>query len=114
MGLKRMEAKSKVWIEAGGEVVAGDGKMDLLKLIDETGSIQKAAGQKGMSYRHAWGFLQKMEKRGGLKLVETQIGGREGGGAKLTPQGTDFLRRYSAFREGLDEYIEKKFRQAFR
>lgn len=111
---KRMEAKSKVWIEVGGEVVAGDGKMDLLNRIDETGSIQKAAGQKGMSYRHAWGFLQKMEKRGGIKLVVTQIGGREGGGAKLTPQGKDFLRRYSAFREGLDEYIEKKFRQAFR
>lgn len=33
-----------MWIEAGGEVVAGDGKMDLLKGIDETGSIQKAAG----------------------------------------------------------------------
>ncbi len=114
MGPKRMEAKSKVWIEAGGEVVAGDGKMDLLKRIDETGSIQKAAGQKGMSYRHAWGFLQAMEKRGGIKLVETRIGGREGGGARLTAQGKDFLRRYLAFRNGLDEYIEKKFRKAFR
>jgi molybdate transport system regulatory protein len=109
-----MQVKSKVWIEVGGEVVAGDGKINLLERIEETGSIQKAAGEIGMSYRHAWGFLQKMEKRGGIKLVVTQIGGREGGGAKLTPQGKDFLRRYSAFREGLDEYIEKKFRQAFR
>jgi molybdate transport system regulatory protein len=114
MGPKRMEMKSKVWIEVGDEVVAGDGKMDLLKQIDETGSIQKAAGRKGMSYRHAWGFLQTMERRGGLKLVETQIGGREGGGAKLTPQGRDFLRRYLAFREGLDEYIENKFKKAFK
>jgi molybdate transport system regulatory protein len=110
---QKMQVKSKVWIEAGGEVVAGDGKINLLGGIEETGSIQKAAGEIGMSYRHAWGFLQKMEKRGGIKLVVTQIGGREGGGAKLTPQGKDFLRRYSAFREGLDEYIEKKFRQAF-
>jgi molybdate transport system regulatory protein len=109
-----MEAKSKVWIEAGGEVVAGDGKIHLLKRIDETGSIQKAAEQLGMSYRHAWGFLQKMEKRGGIKLVATQIGGRQGGGARLTPRGKDFLRRYSAFREGLDEYIENKFRKAFK
>jgi molybdate transport system regulatory protein len=109
-----MQVKSKVWIEVGGEVVAGDGKINLLERIEETGSIQKAAGEIGMSYRHAWGFLQKMEKRGGIKLVVTQIGGREGGGAKLTPQGKEFLRRYSAFREGLDEYIEKKFREAFR
>jgi molybdate transport system regulatory protein len=111
---QKMQVKSKVWIEVGGEVVAGDGKITLLERIEETGSIQKAAGEIGMSYRHAWGFLQKMEKRGGIKLVVTQIGGREGGGAKLTPQGKEFLRRYSAFREGLDEYIEKKFRQAFR
>jgi len=111
---QKIQVKSKMWIEAGGEVVAGDGKINLLERIEETGSIQKAAGEIGMSYRHAWGFLQKMEKRGGIKLVVTQIGGREGGGAKLTPQGKDFLRRYSTFREGLDEYIEKKFRQAFR
>ena len=111
---QKMQVKSKVWIEAGGEVVAGDGKIDLLERIEETGSIQKAAGEIGMSYRHAWGFLQKMEKRGGIKLVVTQIGGREGGGARLTPQGKEFLRRYSAFREGLDEYIEEKFRRAFK
>ncbi len=111
---QKMRVRSKVWIEAGGEVVAGDGKVDLLERIEGTGSIQKAAGEIGMSYRHAWGFLQKMEKRGGIKLVETQVGGREGGGAKLTPAGKDFLRRYSAFREGLDDYIEEKFRRAFK
>jgi molybdate transport repressor ModE-like protein len=70
--------------------------------------------RKGMPYRHARGFLRKMEKRGGLKRVETQIGGREGGGAKLTPQGGDFLRRYLAFCEGLDENIENKFKKAFK
>ena len=114
MKYQKMQAKSKVWIEAGGEVVAGDGKVDLLERIEETGSIQKAAGEIGMSYRHAWGFLQKMEKRGGIKLVETQVGGREGGGAKLTPAGKDFLKRYLIFREGLGEFIEERFRKAFR
>jgi molybdate transport system regulatory protein len=114
MKTQKMRVKSKVWIEAGGEVVAGDGKIDLLERIAETGSIQKAAQEIGMSYRHAWGFLKKMEKRGGIKLVETQVGGREGGGAKLTPPGKEFLKRYSSFREGLDEYIEDKFQRAFR
>ncbi len=114
MAPERMQVKLKVWIQAGGEVVAGDGKVHLLELIGESGSIQKAAERLGMSYRHAWGFLQKMETRGGLNLVETQIGGRGGGGARLTPQGKDFLRRYSAFREGLDEYIEEKFKKAFK
>jgi len=114
MKKEKMQAKSKIWIEAGGEVVAGDGKINLLERIEETGSIQKAAEEIGMSYRHAWGFLQKMEKRGGIKLVETQVGGREGGGAKLTPEGNDFLKRYLTFREGLDEYIGEKFKKAFK
>jgi len=111
---QKMQVKSKVWIEAGGEVVAGDGKVHLLQRIEEMGSIQKAAEGIGMSYRHAWGFLQTMEKRAGIKLVVTQIGGREGGGAKLTPLGKDFLKRYLGFREGLDQYIEEKFKKAFR
>lgn len=111
---QKMKVKSKVWIEAGGEVVAGDGKIDLLERIAKRGSIQKAAEEVGMSYRHAWGFLQKMEKRGGIKLVQTQVGGREGGGAKLTPPGKEFLKQYSAFRKGLDEYIEDKFKRAFK
>lgn len=107
-----MQVKSKVWIETGGEVVAGDGKVHLLRLIGELGSIQKAAERLGMSYRHAWGFLQKMGTRGRFKLVETQIGGRQGGGARLTPQGMNFLRRYSGFRDGLEEYIEEKLKKS--
>jgi len=109
-----MEVRAKVWLEKDREVVAGNGKVDLLKKIDETGSIQKAAERMGMSYRHAWGFIRKIEKRSGIKFVETQIGGREGGGARLTPQGKEFLKRYSTFRDGLDEYIEKKFKRAFK
>lgn len=114
MKSQKIQVKLKVWIEAGGEVVAGDGKIDLLERIEKMGSIQKAAEEIGMSYRHAWGFLQKMEKRGGIKLVETQVGGKEGGGSRLTPLGRDFLQRYLTFREGLDEYIEDKFKKAFK
>ena len=35
MKTQKMKVKSKVWIEAGGEVVAGDGKIDLLERIAE-------------------------------------------------------------------------------
>ena len=108
-----MDVKFKVWLENKGEVVLSNGKFGILKKIDQLGSIQKAAEQFGMSYRHAWGMLQKIEKRSGLKLLETQIGGREGGGAKLTPEGKAFLAHYEAFSKGLDELIQKKFKKAF-
>jgi molybdate transport system regulatory protein len=109
-----MEIKYKVWLEKDGEVVAGNGKVGLLKLVNELGSIQKAADKYGMSYRHAWGMIQKMEKRGGLKLVETQVGGKEGGGAQLTSQARKFLSEYDVFRKGLDQSISNKFKSAFK
>jgi molybdate transport system regulatory protein len=109
-----MNIKSKVWVEMDGEVVVGNGKISLLKMIDEMGSIQRAADKMGMSYRHAWGFIQKIEKRSGIRFVDTQIGGKDGGGAQLTLQGKDFLKKYLTFRDGLDDMIEKKFKAAFK
>jgi len=109
-----MEVKFKVWLQKEGEVVAGDGKVRLLKLIERHGSIQKAAQENGMSYRHAWGAIRKMEMRSGLKLVETQAGGRAGGGARLTAPGRDFVACYGRFSDGLEEIIQKKFQETFR
>jgi molybdate transport system regulatory protein len=109
-----MELKFKVWLEKDGEVLVGNGKVGLLQRIDELGSIQRAAEKNGMSYRHAWGMIQKIEKRSGFKFVETQVGGKEGGNARLTPQGKEFLNQYSAFRRGLDEVIGKRFLKAFK
>jgi molybdate transport system regulatory protein len=109
-----MEIKFKAWLVEGGEVLMGNGKIGLLQRIDELGSIQKAAERNGMSYRHAWGMIRKIEKRSGFKFVETQIGGKEGGGAQLTSQGKEFLNQYSAFRKGLDGVVEKKFTAAFK
>ena len=108
-----MDVKFKVWVEKRGEVVLSNGKFNILKTVDRLGSIHKAAEQFGMSYRHAWGMVQKIEKRSGLKILETQIGGSEGGGANLTPKGKAFLEKYEAFSKGLDELIEKKFRKSF-
>jgi molybdate transport system regulatory protein len=108
-----MEVRFKVWLENKGEVVLSNGKFGILKKIDQSGSIQKAAEEFGMSYRHAWGMVQKIEKRSGLKLLETQVGGREGGGAKLTPDGKTFLAQYEAFSKGLGELVQKKFRKSF-
>ena len=48
-----MEIKTKFWIENKGEVVLGGGKTALLLAVDRLGSIQRAAEEFGMSYRHA-------------------------------------------------------------
>jgi molybdate transport system regulatory protein len=72
----------------------GPGKVRLLELVSETGSIRKAAAQMKMSYRKAWLLLQALEKTFREPLVATETGGRAGGGAKLTPLGVRVAARY--------------------
>ncbi len=105
-----MEIRSKFWIENKGEVVVGSGKTALLLAVDRLGSIQRAADGFGMSYRHAWGAIKKIEQRAGFKIVETRLGGRDGG-AQLTPRGKAFVKTSDALFEDLQTAVEKRFRQ---
>ena len=103
-----MEIKVKFWIENKGEVVLGMGKIALLLAVDRLGSIQRAADQFGMSYRHAWGAIKKIERRAGFRMVETKLGGNEGGGAKLTPRGKAFAQVTDSLLKDLQKTVEKR------
>ena len=108
-----MEIKSKFWIENKGEVVLGGGKTALLLAVDRLGSIQRAADKFGMSYRHAWGTIKKIEQRAGFKIVVTRLGGRDGG-AQLTPRGKKFIEKADHLLRDLERVVEKRFRQNVR
>jgi len=106
-----MEIKAKFWIENKGEVVLGGGKTALLLAVDRFGSIQRAADEFGMSYRHAWGAIKKIEQRAGFKIVDTKLGGLDGGGARLTTKGKAFVDRVDFLLSDLQKVMEKRFRQ---
>ena len=72
----------------------GPGKVRLLELVAETGSIRKAAAGMKMSYRKAWLLLKALEKTFHRPLVETARGGARGGGARLTALGKAVVTRY--------------------
>jgi len=108
-----MEIKTKFWIENRGEVVLGGGKTALLLAIDRLGSIQRAADEFGMSYRHAWGAVKKVEKRAGFKILETKLGGKDGGGAQLTPKGKQFVCKADYLLRDLQAVVAKRFKQKF-
>ncbi len=105
-----MEIRSKFWIENKGEVVIGSGKTALLMAVDRLGSIQGAADQFGMSYRHAWGAIKRMEQRAGFKLVETKLGGKDAG-ARLTAKGKVFLETADALFKDLQGQAQKRSRR---
>lgn len=108
-----MEIKSKLWIEVDGEPVFGRGRRFLLHAIDKYGSINQAAKEINISYRKAWSYIKAMEERLGIKLAERQAGGRNGGGAVLTEDAREFLKKYEQMEEGIREMVDKKFGKIF-
>jgi molybdate transport system regulatory protein len=72
----------------------GPGKIRLLELVGETGSISAAGRAMGMSYRRAWLLVDSLNRCFREPVVLTRLGGRAGGGAELTPFGHDVIRRY--------------------
>jgi molybdate transport system substrate-binding protein len=77
----------RLWLERSGEAILGPGRLELLEAIDRCHSISAAARQLGMSYRRAWLLVESINRAAGVELVRRQTGGREGGGAALTPRG---------------------------
>jgi molybdate transport system regulatory protein len=73
--------------------------MRLLDAIVETGSISSAGRKLGMSYRRAWMLIDDLNSSFQRKVVSTTLGGKEGGGAKLTPFGEEVVKRYRAIEE---------------
>ena len=104
-----MKVRIKIWLESDGQNVLGDGRLKLLKAIEETGSINAASEKMGLSYRHAWGQIQKLEKRLDMKLVEPKTGGKGGGGTKLTENAKRFLSDFEEVRCEIDTYVHEKF-----
>jgi len=104
---------SNLWLERDGQVVLSKWRVRLLEAIAETGSISAAAERMNVSYRRAWDKLDEMEKGLGVQLVERQVGGVHGGGAKLTEAGRDYVTRFKQFAQGIDEIITHHFEQAF-
>ncbi|MBS7281052.1 MAG: LysR family transcriptional regulator [Candidatus Freyarchaeota archaeon] len=99
--------KTKIWLELDGESLLGKGGAELLENIDRTGSLTQAARNLNISYRYAWGYLKKIEKRIGKPVVETFKGGTEGGGGmKLTPVGKYLLRKYNRFESFIGHALE--------
>ncbi|MBL8511819.1 MAG: LysR family transcriptional regulator [Betaproteobacteria bacterium] len=80
----------------GDEIALGPGKIKLLRLIDETGSISAAARAAGMSYRRAWLLVETMNACFTQPLVATETGGAKGGGAKVTDLGREVATLYAA------------------
>jgi molybdate transport system regulatory protein len=69
-------------------------RIALLQHIAEQGSITRAAKSAGLSYKAAWDAIDELNNLAQKPLVERSVGGRGGGGAKLSEEGVRVLRLY--------------------
>ena len=72
----------------------GPGKIQLLENIEACGSISAAGRAMDMSYKRAWDLVDEINRICRQAAVERQTGGKNGGGAVLTPFGRSLVARY--------------------
>src|SRR5215468_8438231 len=83
-----------VRIDLDREDRIGPGKILLLEKIREFGSISAAGRAMDMSYKRAWDLVDEINRICRQPAVERQTGGKNGGGAALTPFGLSLVARY--------------------
>lgn len=101
----------QLWLEDERGEGFGRGRVQLLRLIEERGSLSKAAKELGMSYRGAWGKLKKAERIAGVALVEAS--GTKRDGYSLTPEGRELVERFRQWYADVERYAEERARELF-
>jgi molybdate transport system regulatory protein len=85
-----------VRIDLGPHGRLGPGKLKLLEQIATHGSISGAGRAMNMSYRQAWSLVDQLNSAFKEPVVQSQTGGKSGGGAVLTDFGRLLLIHCSA------------------
>lgn len=106
----KQELKPQIRILFRKAIAMGPGKADLLRAIEETGSISAAARKMEMSYRRAWLLVDTMNQAFKSPVVVTLTGGKAGGGAAVTEFGKEVLRRYSTMEEKASASVARELR----
>ena len=105
--VSKQSQKPQIRIMFRKAIAMGPGKADLLRAIQETGSISAAARKMDMSYRRAWLLVDTMNRCFREPLVASATGGPGGGGAEVTAFGRQVLARYAALQESVERAMDR-------
>ena len=110
-----LEIRSKIWIErrGRGDVVLSEWRVELLEAIDAHGSLSRAAEALDIPYRTAWERVKATEGEIGFRLLDSESGGPDGGGSRLTPEARDLCRRFRRVSGGIQEVVSRRFAAEF-
>lgn len=98
-------AKNTLAIQALGFYPQNNRGIALLEAITVSGSINGAAQQLEMSYKAAWEHVEKLNNHAETPLLKRSVGGRGGGGTKLTAAGARLIRDYHRLEREYRKFI---------
>ena len=91
-----LKVRSTLTVETRRGAFTGKRWMELLAAVGDMQSITAAAKAVGLSYKAAWDAVEAMNNLSDQPLVERLVGGKGGGGTRLTSRGAQLV---ATFRE---------------
>ena len=88
-----------LWIHRRQCEFLGGDRINLLEMIDDLGSITKAAKAVGISYKTAWDTVNLINNLAEKPLVDRSAGGKGGGGTSLTAEGKKVINQFKTIQE---------------
>ncbi len=110
----KFHIRTKIWIENDDcDLLFGRGKTQILELIEQEGSISKAAELMGLNYKKAWSHIKTLQNNIKDDLVVTQKGGGGKGGTMLTPKAKEMSEKFKQLENEINEFADKRFEELF-
>jgi molybdate transport system regulatory protein len=106
---KTLQINGRLWFSTDEGPFLGHGRVLLLKKINETGSISKAAVSMKMSYKKAWSMVNSMNTILNKPLVDISLGGKNGGGSTLSETGKLYLSIFEDIHIEQEAFIKHSF-----
>lgn len=91
----------------------GPGVAILLRRVEELHSLRAAAISIGMAYSKAWTIVKNAQQQLGFPLLHSTTGGKNGGGATLTPEAVALLAAYEEYCRAVNAHAQALFAEKF-
>lgn len=91
----------------------GIGPCELLRKIEEEGSLKQACAAMNLSYSKGWHIIANLEKQLGVRIAESKRGGFARGQTELTENGKTLLSLYDSFLAECTSAVELIFEKQF-